>query len=115
MNRTETYQDATAKQNEQIDGTATAIAADTTVVGAMNVDDVDKNHDGYFEIGERVKINGLKGAAQYNGTYGVIEDWDEEDARWAVKMELDGAQKLLKPDNCFGLLRIAIATEGAHN
>jgi len=46
-----------------------------------------------------VKVEGLKGAAQYNGTLGTIVDFNYDTQRWNVKLDLDGSTKALKVEN----------------
>ena len=46
-----------------------------------------------FKITDRVKIVGLKGAPQYNNTYGTVGFYDDQEERYHVTTDLDGTDK----------------------
>ena len=53
-----------------------------------------------FREGDRVVVNGLRGAVHYNGTYGTIEeDFDVSAGRYHVTLDLDGSSKSLLANN----------------
>ena len=58
-----------------------------------------------LQIGARVRIHGLKNAAQFNGRYGTIQSLDDSSGRFGVRLEmylvaeLPPACKALKPAN----------------
>jgi len=49
--------------------------------------------------GAIVKVHGLKGAAEYNGCIGHLEEFNEEKGRWSVKLAKDGFILGVKPAN----------------
>ena len=48
-------------------------------------------------------ISGLKAAPQYNDSYATIVSWDQAKGRWKVKMDMDGSNFRLKPENCHAI------------
>ena len=51
--------------------------------------------------GSAVVATGLTGAPELNGRKGtIVEGWDEEAGRYAVRLEHERRSKRLRPENC---------------
>ena len=49
--------------------------------------------------GAKIKVKGLKAAAQFNGTTATITEMDEKSGRWGVKFDETGQVATLKLEN----------------
>merc|ERR1719217_1932533 len=65
-----------------------ALSSTATVYGASSS----------FRSGQRVRVVGLKARPELNGLEGTVNEWDETQGRWKVRMD-DGAGKMYKPEN----------------
>ena len=59
-----------------------------------------------LRLGQQVRVVGLQSRPELNGQGRTVVEWDEEQARWKVRMT-DGTGKLLKEDH----LEATVSTE----
>lgn len=51
-----------------------------------------------FFSGDRVRLHGLKGAAELNGQFGILDTFNEKSSRWQVELT-DGQARAVRPEN----------------
>ena len=49
-----------------------------------------------FQPGDRVEINNLNVAPEFNGTMGTLEEWLAAKKKWRVKCDYDGKENKLE-------------------
>ena len=58
-----------------------------------------------LEVGTSVTVSGLTGAPELNGRTGVVEGFDEEKGRCAVRFAGRKKPAALRPQNCLAAVR----------